>query len=98
MVGAVTDCLYVGTCSHTSPLLSPELPDWGQAAQLALEALVPQLVLFLLVLEIQRLQPLARNQGIDIQITVVQDLSSPITTQIVPDATRPVNSFDWEFI
>ncbi len=45
------------------------LPDWGEAAQLALESLLPQLVLFLLLLDIQRLQPLARAQGFDIQVT-----------------------------
>lgn len=45
------------------------LPDWGQAAQLALEVLLPQLVVLLLLLEIHRLQSLARVQGFDIQIT-----------------------------
>lgn len=45
------------------------LPDWGQAAQLALEAFFPKLVLFLLILEIQRLRPLIRTEGFDIQIT-----------------------------
>jgi len=44
------------------------LPDWGKAAQLALETFLPQLVLLLLLLEIRRLQPLARTQGFDIQI------------------------------
>jgi hypothetical protein len=44
------------------------LPDWGVAAQLALETFLPQLVLFLLVLDIERLQPLAQTQGIDIHI------------------------------
>lgn len=36
---------------------STDLPDWGQAARFALEVLFPQLVMLLLVLEIQRLQP-----------------------------------------
>jgi hypothetical protein len=54
---------------------STDLPDWGLAAQLALEAFLPQLVLFLLLLDVERLRPLALTQGIDIQITVVQDLS-----------------------
>jgi len=49
----------------TSPSV---LPDWGQAAQLALETLLPHLVLLLLLLEIRRLQPLARKQGFDIHI------------------------------
>lgn len=47
---------------------SSALPDWGEAAQLALESLLPQLVLFLLLLEIQRLQPLVRTQGFDLQV------------------------------
>ena len=46
-----------------------DLPDWGQAALLALEVFLPQLVLFLLLLEIERLLPLCCTQGIDIQIT-----------------------------
>jgi hypothetical protein len=45
-----------------------ELPDWGQAARLALEALLPHLVM-LLLLDLERLQPLARSLGFDIQIT-----------------------------
>ena len=36
-------------------------PNWGESAQLALETLLPQVVLLLLLLEIQRLQPLARS-------------------------------------
>lgn len=32
------------------------LPDWGEAAQLALELLLPLMVLFPLLAEIQRLQ------------------------------------------
>lgn len=39
---------------------SSALLDWGEAGQMALEALLPELVLFLLLLEIQRLQPLAQ--------------------------------------
>ncbi len=46
-----------------------DLPDWEQAALLALEVFLPQLVLFLLLLEIERLRPLCCTQGIDIQIT-----------------------------
>lgn len=48
---------------------SQQQPDWGEAARLALSAFLPQLVLFLLLLEIERLLPLARSHGIDIQIT-----------------------------
>jgi hypothetical protein len=45
------------------------LPDWGESAQLALETFFPQLVLLLLLIEIQRLQPLARSHGFDIQVS-----------------------------
>lgn len=45
------------------------LPDWGESAQFALETLLPQLVLLLLLREIERLHPLARSHGFDIQVT-----------------------------
>jgi len=45
------------------------LPDWGESAQLALETFFPQLVLLLLLIQIQRLQPLARSHGLDIQVS-----------------------------
>lgn len=51
-------------CSTSSASL-----DWGAAARLALEILFPQLIVLLLLLEIQRLQPLTLAQGLDIQIT-----------------------------
>jgi hypothetical protein len=40
-------------------------PDWGQAAQTALESIFPQIVVSLLLLEIERLAPLARSCGFD---------------------------------
>jgi hypothetical protein len=48
----------------TSPL-----SDWGEAAQKALELLLPLMTLLPVLAEIQRLQPLARNHGIDINVT-----------------------------
>ncbi|MDZ4876633.1 MAG: IS701 family transposase ISAcma37 [Chroococcidiopsis cubana SAG 39.79] len=48
---------------------SPNLPDWAEAAKLALEVLLPQLVILPLLLEFQRLQPLLRTQGLELQIT-----------------------------
>ncbi len=47
---------------------SSDLPDWG-AAKLALEVLLPQLLILLLLLDIRRLQPLVQAQGLEIQIT-----------------------------
>ncbi len=44
----------------------PSPPDWGQAAQTALESIFPQIVVSLLLLEIERLAPLARSCGFDI--------------------------------
>ena len=45
------------------------LPDWGEAAQLALQTIFPQLVLCCFLLELERIRPLALSHGIDIQIT-----------------------------
>ncbi len=44
----------------------PHLPNWGEAAQTALESFFPQIVLSLLLLDIERLIPLARSRGFDI--------------------------------
>nr|WP_199341034.1 transposase [Nostoc spongiaeforme] len=51
---------------HSQPA-SP--PDWGQAAQLALESIFPQIVVYLLLLNIERITPLARSFGFDIHIS-----------------------------
>jgi len=40
------------------------LPDWGKAAQTALESIFPQIVVSLLLLDIKRLIPLARSCGL----------------------------------
>lgn len=45
------------------------LPDWGEAAHSALELLLPLMALFPLLVEIQRLQPLAKRHGLDISVT-----------------------------
>ena len=44
-------------------------PDWAEAAQTALESIFPQIVVSLLLLEIDRLLPLARSCGFDIHIS-----------------------------
>lgn len=44
------------------------IPDWGEAANSALEYFFPQIAVSLLLLHIQRLIPLARSCGFDIQI------------------------------
>lgn len=44
------------------------LPDWSEAAQSALELLLPLMALFPLLAEIQRLQPLAKRYGLDIHV------------------------------
>ena len=44
------------------------LPDWGEASQLALELLLPLMALFPLLAEIQRLKPLAKNYGLNINV------------------------------
>jgi hypothetical protein len=57
--------------AHWVYLHSPTsfLPDWGEAAQKALELLFPLIALLPLLADIQRLQPLAQNHGIDINVT-----------------------------
>jgi hypothetical protein len=47
----------------------PLPPDWGEAAQTALESILPQFIVSLLLLDIQRLTSLARSSGFDIQIS-----------------------------
>nr|WP_235622540.1 transposase [Trichormus variabilis] len=44
-------------------------PDWGQAAQTALESIFPHIVVYLLLLDIERLAHLALSCGFDIQIS-----------------------------
>jgi hypothetical protein len=46
-----------------------DFPDWGQAAQLALQALLPQLLMFLFLLDLERIRPLALSHGIYIQLS-----------------------------
>lgn len=46
----------------------PNLPDWGQAAQTAREFFFPQIVVSLLLLDIERLNSIARSRGFDINI------------------------------
>ncbi len=46
-----------------------EAPDWGEAAQTALESIFPQLVMSLILLAIQRLTPLILGCGFDIQFS-----------------------------
>lgn len=44
------------------------LPNWGEAAQLALELLLPLMALFPLLAEVHRLRPLAKRYGLDINV------------------------------
>ncbi len=57
--------------AHWAYLLTkfPSLPDWGEAAQTSLESFFPQTVMSLLLLDIERLIPLARSRGFDINIS-----------------------------
>ena len=57
--------------AHWTYLLTqfPNLPDWGEAAQTALESFLPQIVVSLLLLHIERLIPVARSCGFDIHFS-----------------------------
>lgn len=46
-----------------------DLPNWGLAAQIALESILPQILVFLLLLDLERMIPLARSHGFDIHIS-----------------------------
>lgn len=48
---------------------SASLPDWGGAAQTALESIFPHIVVYLLLLDIERLAHLALSCGFDIHIS-----------------------------
>jgi hypothetical protein len=48
---------------------TPGLPDWGKAAQLALESLLLQLVALLLLSDALRLRPLLQSLGIHLQFS-----------------------------
>lgn len=52
---------------HEALIGAPQ-PDWGQAAQLALETLLPALLLSQLLLNIERLNTLAQTHGIYIRV------------------------------
>lgn len=45
-----------------------ELPDWGQSAAFALESLLPQVVICLLWVQVQRSRSLLRSVGLDLQL------------------------------
>ncbi len=45
------------------------IPNWGQAAQIALESIFPQIVVSHMLLDIERLTPLALSYGFDINIS-----------------------------
>jgi len=51
----------------SSSVLLNTLPDWGDAAQKS--SVLPSLMALLPMPEIQRLQPLAKQRGIDINVT-----------------------------
>jgi hypothetical protein len=57
--------------AHWTYLLTQScpLPDWGEAAQVALESIFPQTVVSLLLLDIERLISIARSCGFDINIS-----------------------------
>lgn len=49
-----------------------DLPDWGEAAEVAFQTIFPHLVVLLLLQDIDRLRELALSQGINIQISRCQ--------------------------
>lgn len=45
------------------------LPDWGACAHLALQTLLPEVVVSLLLLEVERTRPLLKAFGLELQLT-----------------------------
>ncbi|MEO0941905.1 MAG: IS701 family transposase, partial [Cyanobacteria bacterium J06642_12] len=64
-------CMIAFVLAHWAYVLagSPMPLDWGQAAQDALEIFLPLVALALLLLELERLRPLALKHGISLQIS-----------------------------
>jgi hypothetical protein len=62
---------WICCVAHWTYLLtqSRPLPDWGEAAQTAKESIFPQIVVSHMLLDIERLIPLARSYGFDINIS-----------------------------
>jgi hypothetical protein len=48
---------------------STDLPNWGEAAQIAFQTFLPQLLLCCFLLDLERIRPIALSHGIDIQIS-----------------------------
>ena len=48
-----------------------ELPDWGACAYLALQTMLPEVVVSLLLLEVERTRPLLKAFGLELQLTEV---------------------------
>lgn len=48
---------------------STNLPDWGQAAQTARELILPQIIVYVFLLNLERMIPLARSFGFDIHFS-----------------------------
>lgn len=54
---------------HTGAIASKNLPDWGEAAEIAFQTMFPHFAVLLILQDIERLRELALSQGIDIQIS-----------------------------
>jgi hypothetical protein len=50
---------------------SSELPAWGACAYIALHTLLPQVVVSLLLIEVERTRPLFKAFGLELQLTHV---------------------------
>ena len=50
-------------------IATTDLPDWGDAAQIAFQTIFPQLLLCYFLLDLERMRPIALSHGINIQIS-----------------------------
>ena len=68
----------------------PLSPDWGEAALTARESLFPQIVVSLLLLDIERLIPLARSHGFDIHISRCKICDKFSRNNLTPMSVQPL--------
>lgn len=55
-------------CAYITTAMSG-LPEWGQAAQLAMELWFPHLLLMTLIADVEQLKPLIQQLGLDLKLS-----------------------------
>ncbi len=69
-----TTTSFCNTTQKSPSTVKPDLtgsPNWGESAYLALQTLLPEVVVSLLLLEVKRTRPLLKAFGLELQLTEV---------------------------